>query len=376
MEEDKCQGTDRWTFSMTTSVGAAATLAAPAGMSAQAAPKSVQKNSREKIDIFCHIIPPRYKEALFKKANQASYYIGNTERLAALTNLDLRFRAMDKYPGLKQLLNLGAPPLEHLLSPKDAVEVARAANDEMAELVNKYPDRFVGWVAGMPLNDVDASIREIECAAKDPKFKGIQMFSSVNGKPLDQSPLLGVYETMAQCDLPIFIHPLKDSTIPDYHDEKCSKYGMFNTFAWPYETTLAMSRFVFSGIMEKYPDLKLIAHHCGAMLPFFAGRVSPERTPANMGGEVMKLSKAPLDYFKRFYGDTVLGGNTPALMCGYAFFGADHMVFASDYPYPGGAERGDIALGEGIKSVDLMSISEDEKDKIFSRNARRILKLS
>jgi hypothetical protein len=88
MEKDTTQGIDRRTFIKATGVGAA-TLAIPTIMSAQAAPKAVQKSPEEKIDIFCHIIPPKYKEALFKRANQASYYIGNTERLPALTSLDI-----------------------------------------------------------------------------------------------------------------------------------------------------------------------------------------------------------------------------------------------------------------------------------------------
>jgi aminocarboxymuconate-semialdehyde decarboxylase len=82
-----------------------------------------------------------------------------------------------------------------------------------------------------------------------------------------------------------------------------------------------------------------------------------------------------MEYFKKFYADTVLGGNTPALMCGYAFFGPDHMLFGSDYPYPGGAERGDVALGEVIKSVEQMDVTKEEKAKMFSENAKRILSL-
>jgi aminocarboxymuconate-semialdehyde decarboxylase len=173
--------------------------------------------------------------------------------------------------------------------------------------------------------------------------------------------------------LPIFLHPVRENTIPDYPDEKLAKYGTFIAFGWPYETTMAMARLVFSGLMEKYPNIKFITHHCGAMLPFFFKRVLLGQRE---DGEIMKLTKPPLEYFKKFYGDTVLGGNMPALMCGYAFFGADHMVFASDYPYPGGAARSDIALGEVIESVALMNITEEEKLKIFSRNARRILSLS
>jgi predicted TIM-barrel fold metal-dependent hydrolase len=336
--------------------------------------QSLKKYSGEKVDVFCHILPPKYKEELLKRG-KPSYYTENSKKLPALSDLDIRFRAIDKYEGLRQVLDLGMPPIELAFSPKDAVEMARMANDEMAELVNKYPDRFVGAVAGLPMNDTDAASREAERAIKELKFKGVQIASSVNGKPLDRPEFLPLYEKMAQYDLPIWIHPVRDYTIPDYPDEKSSKYGVFSFFGWPFDTTVAMTRLVFSGIMEKYPNIKFISHHCGAMLPFFYKRVLLPG-PGGQSGDIMKLTKPPVEYFKRFYADTVLNGNTPALMCGYAFFGAHNMLFASDYPYPGGAEKGDVAVGEVIESVEQMNITDEEKAKIFSKNARKILKLS
>ncbi len=327
----------------------------------------------EKIDIFCHIVPSKYKEALLKRASRPSYYLDNTKALPALSDLDIRFKAMDKYEGYRQVLTVGAPPVELIASPKEAVDLARMGNDEMAELLNKYPDRFVAAMAGLPMNDVDASIREMERAFKELNFKGVQIYSSINRKPLDRPEFLGIYEKLCEYDYPLLLHPVRDRDIPDYPDEIRARYGAFVHFGWPYETTMAMSRLVLSGIMEKYPNLRVVVHHCGAMLPFFARRAllgMPEP------GEIMGLTKPSVEYYKKFYGDTVLGGNIPALMCGYAFFGADQMVFASDYPYPGGAARADIVLGEVIKSVEGMDVSEEDKVKIFSKNAKRLLKLS
>ena len=324
----------------------------------------------EKIDVFCHILPWKYKEALFKKA-KSCHYVDADSRTPALFDLEIRFRVMDKFEGLRQVLTLGLPPLEYVVSSKDAVELARVANDEMAELVNKYPDRFVAAVAALPMNDIDASIRETERTVKELKFKGVQIFSSINGKPLDRPEFMWLYEKMTEYDLPLWLHPARDRNVADYPDETSSKYGLFQSFGWPYETTLAMARLVYSGIMEKHPNIKLITHHCGAMLSFFSKRGSNPR----QSGEVMKLTKRPVDYFKQFYADTVLGGNTPALMCGLALFGVDRILFGSDYPYPGGPEQGDVALGEVIKSVEGMNVTEEEKGKIFSRNARQIMRL-
>ena len=154
-----------------------------------------------------------------------------------------------------------------------------------------------------------------------------------------------------------------------------SKYTLFTAFGWPFETSLAMARLVFSGILEKYPTVKFITHHCGAMIPFFSRACPSGRRGERNPGRRRNSLSLPLEYFKKFYADTVLGGSTPALMCGHAFFGADHMLFGSDYPYPGGADHGDIALGEVIRSVEMMDVTKEEKTGIFSKNTRRILKL-
>jgi predicted TIM-barrel fold metal-dependent hydrolase len=374
MKNNQFQQMDRRTFLKGMTLGTTATLALSTVLPAQSESRTVKKDFAEKIDMFCHIIPPKYKEALLKKANRSCYYLEQINFFRALFDLDMRFRFMDKFEGLRQVLTLAVPPLEYVFSPNDAVGLARMANDEMAELVNKYPDRFVSAAACLPLNDVDASIRETERTMKELKFKGIQLFSSINGKPLDRPEFMGLYEKIAQYDLLIWLHPARDNNIPDYPDEKLAKYDMFMAFGWPYETTMAMGRLVLSGIMEKYPNIRFIAHHCGAMLPFFFKRI-PVSNKAAQPGEVMKLTKPALEYFKKFYGDTVLGGNIPALMCGYAFFGAENMVFATDYPYPG-PPPGDIGVGSVIKSVELMDITEEEKAKIFSKNARRLLSLS
>jgi predicted TIM-barrel fold metal-dependent hydrolase len=378
MKKSQQEGMDRRTFlkmSSAVGLGAAAIVGVPGVASAQAEKNASAKEYGEKIDAYSHILPKKYKEAIFEKMPKTSYYFEADSTRPALFDLDVRFRGMDKVPGLKQVLTPGAPPLEYVASPRDAVDMARMANDEMAELVGKYPDRFVAAVACLPLNDVNASIREAERAIKDLKFKGIQMFTSINGKPLDSPEFLGLYEKMAQYDLPIWIHPAKDRNIPDYPGEAESKYALFLAFAWPYETTLAMSRLVFSGIMEKYPNLKCITHHCGGMLPAFYKRVALI-PPGMKTGDIQKLTKPPLEYFKRFYADTVMGGNIPALMAGYDFFGADQMLFASDYPYPGGAQQGEAAMIAVIKSVEQMPVGDADKIKMFSKNTRRILKLA
>jgi len=283
---------------------------------------------------------------------------------------------MDRYEEYVQVLSIGSPPPENVLSPSDAKELCKMGNDEMAELVFKHPDRFAAAVASLPMNDVDASLEEIDRAVKDLRFRGIQIFTDINQKPLDSAEFLPIYKRMQYHNLPILVHPRRQCTIPDYQGESESKYLVWTIFGWPYETSVAMTRLVFGGILEKVPNLKVITHHAGGMIPFFAKRIqiSNDFNEMRLGyryGE--HLTKSPLDYFRMFYSDTAVYGNTPALMCAYAFFGADHLLFATDMPYDN--QLGNRFISETIRSIDEMAVGVTEKKKIFEENARKLLRL-
>lgn len=338
-----------------------------------------------KIDIFPHILPPRYKEALFK-ATQSSKYIDTVMRpqinaVTTLYDLEHRFRIMDKYEGLVQVITLGTPPVEAIPSSKDAVDLARLANDEMAELVVKYPDRFVAAVACLPMNNMDAALIELDRAINDLGFRGVQLYTSINGKPLDSPEFIPVYEKMSQYDLPIWIHPQRWPDYADYRTADSSKYKIYHVFGWPYETTAAMTHLVFSGILERYPNLKFITHHCGGMVPYFAQRIIGCYDIAeklwggalNQGLTGPQLARSPVDYFKMFYNDTALYGHTPGLMCAYTFCGADHLLFGTDMPLD--SEFGDRYTRQTIDSIEKMDIGDLEKKMIFEDNARRLLHL-
>ncbi len=337
-----------------------------------------------KIDIFPHIIPVKYKEALYKrtmseKGSHGRREVDKIEALPSLFDLDVRFRIMDKYEGLLQVLTLGAPAVEDIAGPKDVIELARIANDGMAELVRKYPDKFVAAVACLPMNDMDAAMKELERAITELGFKGVQISSDINGKPLDSPEFTPLFEKMAYYNLPILIHPETKAAdeVSDYPGETESKYLIHVNFRWPYRTTLAMTRLALSGIFEKYPTLKIITHHCGAMVPFFAERIRVSFLTFEKFGMRPKfghhLTKRPIDYYRMFYADTATNGSTPALMCGYAFFGADRMLFGTDFPYD--AQLGDIFIRQGIAAIEEMNISDSEKKKIFEGNARELFRL-
>ncbi len=334
----------------------------------------------QKIDAFAHVIPTKYKEALFKRADdrfRSNNWDDVIEATPALFDLDNRLKVLSLHEGLSQMLTVASPALEEAASAKDAAYLARLANDEMADMVAKHPDDFAGAIACLPMSDMEDALKETERCIEGLQFRGVQVFTPVDGKPLDAPEFLPLYEMMARYDLPIWIHPARGRGVPDYPNEGHSRYYIYQMFGWPYETTAAMVRLVFSGVLERYPGLKFIAHHCGAMLPFFAERVvvGQDYAASNLKARwKQSLPRPPVEYFRMFYGDTAVNGSTAALMCGHAFFGTQHIVFATDFPYDD--EDGRRFTREVIRSVENMSIPDEDKRLIFAENIKSLTHLS
>jgi uncharacterized protein len=334
-----------------------------------------------KLDVFNHIYPTAYFDRVMQVAPDYKDVGKRMRNVPMLIDLETRFRVMDRFEGYQQILSIATPPIEAYASPVEAVDLARIANDGMAALVARHPDRFPAFVASLPLNDPEAAVAEIERAVRDLGARGVQIFSNINGRPLDSPEYLALFDVMAQHDLPVWLHPYREPAFSDYQSETQSKFEIWWAFGWPYETSVAMARLVFAGLFDRHPSMKIITHHMGAMAPYFEGRVGPGwdqlgvRTSDQDYGEVLRrLSKRPVDYFKMFYADTALFGAYDATVCGLRFFGADHVLFASDAPFD--PERGPMFIRETIGILDRLPISHEEREQIYWRNALRLLKLA
>ena len=333
-----------------------------------------------KLDIFNHIFPKIFYDKMME-VNPNLEDIGKRVRgVPVLYDLEERFRCMDLFEDYAQILCLASPPLEIIAGPDVTPDLAKVANDGMAEYVAKYPDRFPGFIASMPMNNPDAALEEIDRAIKDLKAVGVQFFTNVKGKPLDLPEFKPLFEKMANYDLPIWIHPARGANFPDYLTEDKSKYEIWWTFGWPYDTSAMMVRLVFGGYFDAFPNLKIITHHLGGMVPYFEGRVGPgwdqlgARTSDEDYSSVLKNLKKPhLEYFKMFYADTALFGSYTGTVCGLEFFGADNVLFASDSPFD--PEKGPGYIRETIKIVDALPISDEDRQKIYEGNARRLMKM-
>ncbi len=205
------------------------------------------------IDLYTHILPAAFVEARTRMTPQrrASRRQGS---VPSLTDLDIRFRDMDEAgAGYRQVISLPNPPLEELVPAQEAAELVRIGNDGLAELCAKHGDRFPAFVASVSLLDPEGARGEAERAIRELGARGIQIFTNVAGKPLDRPDYAPLFAAMVDHDLPIWLHPTRNSTMPDYADESRSRFEMWWCFRWPYETSVAMARLVFSGVFDRHP---------------------------------------------------------------------------------------------------------------------------
>jgi aminocarboxymuconate-semialdehyde decarboxylase len=291
-----------------------------------------------------------------------------------LFDLDERFREMDEFGDYREIISLPNPPIEDFATGEVGLELARIGNDAMAELCARHPARFPTFVAALSMTNVEGSVEEARRAVKELGAGGVQIFTNIAGRPLDDPAYERIFATMAELDQPIWLHPARTSAMPDYASEPKSRFEMWWCFGWPYDTSVAMVRMVFCGLLDRYPNLKIITHHLGGMIPFYDGRIGPglqvlgSRTLDEDYSKVLPALKRPhLDYLHDFYGDTALfGGGIQAVRCGLEFFGSEHVVFATDTPL------GPIApTSARIRELD---ISEADRRKILAGNAERLLK--
>lgn len=332
-----------------------------------------------KIDLFNHFFPKRFYEEYIMKGSGGKDIGKRVQNVPTIADLDARFRVMDEFDDYCQLLSMPAPTLESMAGPDQSPVLARVANDGLAELVAKYPSRFIGFVASLPMNNPEASVKEMNRAVTELGAQGVQIFTNVNGKPLDAPEFLPLFEEAARRDITIWMHPARGANFTDYLAEEKSKYEIWWAFGWPYETSAAMARIVFSGLLDRFPKLKIITHHMGGMIPFFEGRVGygwdvlgSRTSDVDYVSLLHSMKKRPLDYFRMFYADSALFGALPATKCGIDFFGLDHVVFASDVPFepaPG------LYIRETIRCIESLELSREDKNRIYEGNARRLLKL-
>lgn len=271
-----------------------------------------------------------------------------------------RIRVMDDQGIDVQAFSLTTPGV-HVEEPAVGIELARLVNDEFAETAARYPGRFAP-LAALPLQDPSAAKAELERAVTSLGHRGALLFSNVNGRPLDDPAYLPLFEKAAELDVPLFIHPTNPASIDAIAD-----YRLTAILGFLFDTTVAVTRLVFAGVLEKVPGLKLVLGHLGGTMPYIAER-------ADRGYEAYTecrahISRPPTEYFRQLYLDTV-NFQPHALRMAVDFMGPDHLVLGTDFPH----EVGNV--GRALGAVRSLDLQDADRRAILGGTAAALLKLS
>ena len=375
LPRDHAQGLDRRTLLTAAGSAVVAGLGVAAPPAAQAA---VAPGAYRRIDAHTHFSSIKVLDALEKEDGKPFVLSHMYRAKAALTDPTARLAILDRNEVDVHVL-VPVPWLEafpriahdRTLAP----QFARMMNDEIAEVVAKQPKRFKG-VALLATVDTDAMAAELHRAVKDLGFVGGYVAVGPTTKPMDHPDFEALYKACVELDVMLWMHPSRPP-LPDYVGEKASMYQEWQQIGWPHDTTSAMYRIVFSGVFERYPGIRIITHHHGGFLPYYAPRLTGSWAASEEDG-VEVSSKVPrpyIDHFKKFYCDTACNDFAPKVLeLALDFFGPERVLFASDTPF--GAGDGQSFTSGVLRSIEAMQIAADLRGTILSGNAQRILRIA
>lgn len=278
---------------------------------------------------------------------------------------ELRLREMDEAGIDFQVLSHGAPSLQRMAA-EIAVPLARKANDRLSEVVKQHPEKFAAF-AQLPTADPAAAADELERTVTRLGFKGAMLHGLTGqGEFLDLKRFWPIYERAQALDVPVYLHPAVPhrAVIDAYYRDYLDRFPGLMTAAWGFtvETATQGIRLVLSGVFDAYPNLKIILGHLGESLPFSAWRI--DMALARPGN----TASAFRDTFRSHFWITTSGNfSTPALLCCVMEMGADRILFSVDYPF--------VPNPPGVKWMRDVPLGPEDRQKILSGNARRLLKL-
>lgn len=299
-----------------------------------------------KIDAFAHILTPNYYQAILKIAPQVSkqYPFG---KIKSLVDLDYRLKHWDN-PKVKQVLSFANLNAEDYAEPDKSLYLCRKANSELNKVVIEHPQYFAAGVGMLSMNNVTGACQVLEAIAASSNLIGAQIFTRHLGKSIASKEFEPIFAKAKRLDLPLWLHPVFDTRKPDNN----------LVFSWEYELSQAMLQLVQKQIFEKYPHLKIIVHHAGAMVPYFDGRIR----------HILSTQQAA--DFKKFYVDTAVLDNPGAIRLAITYYGVDHVLFGTDAPF---AVMPSGATNLIIQAINQIGLSIDNLRKIYADNLEKIV---
>jgi aminocarboxymuconate-semialdehyde decarboxylase len=284
------------------------------------------------------------------------------ERAPKLSSIEVRLKDMDRMGIDIQAVSPAPNQMYYWADPGEGQELARMVNERLAEIVAKWPGRFVA-LGAVPLQDSSLAVSELEHAVKKLGLRGVEINPSVNGMDLTD-PKLDLERFFAKAqelDVVVFLHPIGFT-----QGERLRDHYFNNVIGNPLETTVAVSHLIFDGVIERHPKLKVVLPHAGGYLAHYWARMDHAwKARADCKG---RISRKPSAYLEKFYFDTITFDRT-LLEQMVARYGAEHVVLGTDYPYDMGMEHPVDFIG-GAKGL-----SAPDKEKIMGGNAARLLKI-
>ena len=323
-----------------------------------------------KLDLHTHYYPEIFFQMIRDTPSEFSFAKDPTGRTiithrgarffgvtAPMSDPNKRLEDMDRVGIDVEVISLSTPNIFFADETRQP-EVARTLNDAYAELITKHPNRFKGF-ASIPMDAPDAALDELHRAIDELKLNGVVLLSNIKGRALTSPAYRPFFEEANRMNLCIFLHPMLPANPEPY-----TEYVLGPLVGFPLDTTLAVARMCFDGMLREMPNIRWVIGHLGGAIPYLMERLdSGYRDFAECR---VKIDQRPSTYLKRLYYDTVTFSSYNLRMA-RDLVGVDHMVMGSDYPHLLGS------IERSVSSIQELGIPEYEKEKIFSETALSIL---
>jgi aminocarboxymuconate-semialdehyde decarboxylase len=280
-----------------------------------------------------------------------------TEPKAEFSDLELRLSIMDSQGVDMQLLSPAGTYFFYWLAPDQSLAFAQWLNQQLADAVAKYPERFVA-LGSAPLQEPVKAAAELERAVTKLGLRGVEIASNINGRYLDDPGFTPFWEAAQALDALIFVHPNQVVGA-----ERMKEYNLANLIGNPTDTSLTIAKLIFGGVLERFPKLKFLLAHAGGFLPYTWGRL--ERGYRIQDSTQSKIPKPPSEYLKLLNFDTITH-SAMALEYLVANFGAAKVLLGSDYPY-------DMGDPQPVESLRQAKIADREVELVAGANACKLL---
>lgn len=353
---------NRRQFLAATGAAAAATTLQAAGATA-----SVPPSPAGKIDCQSHLFCADLVAMMEKRTVDPRVYTKDGVRVVQMGDwlrkipphyfdVEAKLRAMDLAGVSLTALSINDPGPEWFGA--DGPAVAQLLNDFIAGVVRRHPTRFFGLCV-LPLQDIRASLTELDRCVRQLGMKGILLYTNLAGKFPDEPEFRPLFARAVELDIPVLLHPAKPITM-----EFVKAYEMTSTLGNMFENTIAITRLLMSGILDEFPRLKLVCPHLGGTLPYIVGRLDHQVNVLKRGPR--NLQRSPSEYLRSIWTD-VVSPLPLAIKFGHEFFGPDRLLYSSDHPW--------VEPSLIVECVQEARLPAADEKKLYSLNARQLFRV-